>query len=115
MFLVQGTQSNTRHTQLRERHIQWDTKTAAVYKIERKSSYNISINFQCVRLTGHVTLRFNNHMSTAEVFLHIEETFDTTWHLGLLYNLPKLKFVVGLIKVISSFLLREKIQSLGRR
>jgi hypothetical protein len=41
---------------------------------------------QCMRLTDHVTLNFNNNMSTAAVFFDIEKTFDTTWHLGLLYK-----------------------------
>jgi hypothetical protein len=33
---------------------------------------------QCMRLTDHVTLNFNNKMSTAAVFLDIEKAFDTT-------------------------------------
>jgi hypothetical protein len=33
---------------------------------------------QCMRLTNHVTLNFNNKMSTAAVFLDIEKVFDTT-------------------------------------
>jgi hypothetical protein len=36
----------TRYTQLRERHTQWDTKTAAIYKIGRKSSYKIILQHQ---------------------------------------------------------------------
>jgi hypothetical protein len=40
---------------------------------------------QYMRLTDHVTLNFNNNMFTAAVFLDIGKTFDTTWHLGLLY------------------------------
>jgi hypothetical protein len=32
---------------------------------------------QCMRLTDHVTLNFNN-MSTTAVFLDIEKAFDTT-------------------------------------
>jgi hypothetical protein len=39
---------------------------------------------QCMRLTDHVTLNFNN-MSTAAVFLDTEKAFDTTWHNVLLY------------------------------
>jgi hypothetical protein len=39
----QGAQSNARYTQLRERQTQWDKKAAAIYKIGRKSSYNIII------------------------------------------------------------------------
>jgi hypothetical protein len=51
-----------------------------------------STTLQCMRLTDHVTLNFNNKMSTAVVFWEIEEAFDTTWHSGLLYNLSKLEF-----------------------
>jgi hypothetical protein len=61
----------------------------------------------CMRLTGHVTLNFNN-MSTAAVFLGIERAFDTTWHSGLLYKLSKLEFSTSLIKFISSFLSQRK-------
>jgi hypothetical protein len=46
-----------------------------------------STTLQCMRLTDHVTLNFNNNMSTAAVFLDIEKAFDTTWHRGLLYKL----------------------------
>jgi hypothetical protein len=59
---------------------------------------------QCVRLTDHVTLIFNNN--TAEVFLDIEKACDTTWYLGLLYKLPKSQLSVNLIKLISSFILQ---------
>jgi hypothetical protein len=37
-----------------------------------------SMTLQCMRLTHHVTLYFNNNMSTAVVFLAIEKDFDTT-------------------------------------
>jgi hypothetical protein len=43
-----------------------------------------STTLKCMRLTDHVTLNFNNKMSTAAVFLDIEKAFDTTWHHGLL-------------------------------
>jgi hypothetical protein len=43
-----------------------------------------STTLQCRRLTDHVTLNFNNNMSTAVVFLDIEKAFDTLWHPGLL-------------------------------
>jgi hypothetical protein len=33
-----------------------------------------------------ITLNFNNNMFKVAVFLNIEEAFDTTWHLGLLYR-----------------------------
>jgi hypothetical protein len=57
-----------------------------------------------MRLTDHVTLNFNNNISTAAVFLDIEKAFDTTWYPGLLYKLSKLEFSINLIKLISSFL-----------
>jgi hypothetical protein len=38
-----------------------------------------STALQYIRLTDHVTLNFNNNMSTAAVFLDIEKAFDTTW------------------------------------
>jgi hypothetical protein len=50
-----------------------------------------SMTLQCMRLTDHVTLNFNNKMSTAAVFLDSEKVFDATWHLGLLYKLYNLK------------------------
>jgi hypothetical protein len=37
-----------------------------------------SMTLQCRRLTDHVTLNFNNKMSTAALFLDIEKAFDTT-------------------------------------
>jgi hypothetical protein len=56
-----------------------------------------STTLQCMRLTDHVTLNFNNNMPTAAVFLDIEKAFDTTWHLGLLYKLSELKLSINLI------------------
>jgi hypothetical protein len=38
---------------------------------------------------GHVTLNFNNKMSTASVFLDIEKAFDTAYHPGLIYKFSK--------------------------
>jgi hypothetical protein len=43
-----------------------------------------STMLQCMRLTDHVTLNFNDKMYA--MFLDIEKAFDTTWHTGLLYN-----------------------------
>jgi hypothetical protein len=63
-----------------------------------------STTLQRMRLADHVTLNFNNKMSTAEVFLDIEKAFDITWHPGLLYKLFKLNFSTRMTKVISSFL-----------
>jgi hypothetical protein len=45
-----------------------------------------------MRLTDHVTLNFNNNMSTAAVFLDIGRAFDTLWHPGLLYKLSTMEF-----------------------
>jgi hypothetical protein len=56
-----------------------------------------------MRLAVHVTLQFNNIMSTAAVFLDIEKAFDTTWHSGILYKSPKLEFSTSLIKPTASF------------
>jgi hypothetical protein len=62
-----------------------------------------------MRLTGHVTLNFNNNnMSMAGVFLDIEKAIDTTWHCGLLYKLSKMEFSTSVIKLISSFLSQSK-------
>jgi hypothetical protein len=52
-----------------------------------------------MRLTDHVTLSFNNNMSTAAVFLDIEKAFDTIWYLGLLYQLSKLIFSIRKFRV----------------
>jgi hypothetical protein len=38
-------------------------------------------------------------MSMAAVFLDVEKAFDTTWHLGLLYELSTLQFSISLIKL----------------
>jgi hypothetical protein len=51
-----------------------------------------STALQCVRLTDHIALKFNNSMSTAAVFLDIEKAFDTIWHLAVLYKVSRLKF-----------------------
>jgi hypothetical protein len=37
-----------------------------------------STTLQCMRPTDHVTLNFNNNMSTTAVFLDIEKAFDKT-------------------------------------
>jgi hypothetical protein len=67
-----------------------------------------SMTLHCMRLTDHVLLKFNNNMSMAAVFLDIEKAFDTTWHLGLLYKLSELTFLISPIKLIRSFLSRRK-------
>jgi hypothetical protein len=69
-----------------------------------------STTLQCMRLTDHVTLNFNNKMSTAAVFLDSEKAFDTTWHPGLLYKLSKLEFPTNLIKLLGSFLSHRKFR-----
>jgi hypothetical protein len=63
-----------------------------------------------MRMTDHVTLHFNNKMSTAAVFLDIEKAFDTTWHPGLLYKLSKLQIPTNLIKLINSYVTNRKFR-----
>jgi hypothetical protein len=46
----------------------------------------------------------------AAVFLDNEEAFDITWHICLLYKLSKLKFSIGLVKLMSSFLSQRKFR-----
>jgi hypothetical protein len=48
----------------------------------------------------------------AAVFLGIEKAFDTTWHLGLLYKLSKLKYSISQMKLIGSFLSQRKFMVL---
>jgi hypothetical protein len=69
-----------------------------------------STTLQCMRLADHVTLNFNNKMSTAAVFLDIEKAFDTTWSKGLLYKLSKLEFSKSLTKYIGSYLSQRKFR-----
>jgi retron-type reverse transcriptase len=87
--------------------------------IEEKSLHNAcqfgfrarhGTTLQCMRLTDHVTLNFNNNMPAAMVFLDIKKAFDTTWHPGLLYKLSELEFPTSLIKLISSFLSQQKFR-----
>jgi hypothetical protein len=65
---------------------------------------------QCMRLTDHLTLYFNNNMLTAAVLRDIEKAFDTTWHLGLLCKLSELKCSISLVKLISYFLSQRKFK-----
>jgi hypothetical protein len=58
--------------------------------------------------TRHFTLIFNNNMSTAALFLDIEESFFIIWHHGLLYKLSEIKFSISLIKLICSVLSQRK-------
>jgi hypothetical protein len=48
-----------------------------------------------MRHTDQVSLNFNNSMSTAAVFMDIEETFHKIWHFGLLYKLSTLQFSIS--------------------
>jgi hypothetical protein len=63
-----------------------------------------------MRLADHITLNFNNKMSTASVFLDIEKAFNTTWHSGLLYKLSNLEFSNILTKFTVSFLSQRKFR-----
>jgi hypothetical protein len=58
----------------------------------------------------HGTLNFNNNMSMAQVLLDTENAFYTTRHLGLLQKLGKLKFLINLIKLITSLFSRRKLR-----
>jgi hypothetical protein len=73
-----------------------------------------STTLQCMRLKDHVTLNFNENMSTAAVFLDTEKIFDTIWHLDLLYKLCTLQYLISLSKLFGTFL-SQKIQSFSRR
>jgi len=69
-----------------------------------------STTLQCMRLTDHITLNFNNNMSTAAVFLDIGNAFDTTWHSGLLHKISKLQFPTNVTKLINSYLSNRKFR-----
>jgi hypothetical protein len=58
--------------------------------------HNMTLQF--MKLTDHVTLNFNDNMSTTTVFLDIKKAFDTTWNCDLVYKLSKLEFSTSLIK-----------------
>jgi hypothetical protein len=73
---------------------------------------NHSMALQCMRLTEHVTLNFNNNMSRAVVFLDIEKAFGTTRNSGLLYKLSEVAFSTNLITLIASFLTNRKLKVL---
>jgi hypothetical protein len=45
------------------------------------------------------------------IFLDIENAFDTTWYIGLLYKLSKLKFSFSLFNLISSFISKKNSES----
>jgi hypothetical protein len=72
--------------------------------------FHHSMTCQCIRLTNHVTLNFNNNMPMGAVFLDTEKAFDATWHLGLLFKLSTLQFSITLIKLIGSFLSQKKFK-----
>jgi hypothetical protein len=69
-----------------------------------------STTLRCISVTDHVSLNVNNNISTAAVFLDIKKALDTTWHLGLLCKLSKLKFPISLFRLISSFLSQRKFR-----
>jgi hypothetical protein len=51
-----------------------------------------STTSQYIGLTDHVTSNFNNNLSTDAVLLDIGKTINKTYHSGLVYKLPNLKF-----------------------
>jgi hypothetical protein len=65
-----------------------------------------STTLQCMRLADYVTLKFNNNMSTAAVFLDIEKAFVTT------HKLSELEFSISTIQLIVSFLIDRKFKVL---
>jgi hypothetical protein len=65
-----------------------------------------------MRLEKHISLNFNNNMSTAAVHWDIEKAFDTTWHSGILYKWSDLGFSISSIKLIASFLTERKFKVL---
>jgi hypothetical protein len=42
------------------------------------STSHHSVTLQCLKLTNHVILNFNNNMSVAVEFMDIEKALDTT-------------------------------------
>jgi hypothetical protein len=69
-----------------------------------------SIILQSMRPMDHVAPNNNSNTFTAAVCLDIGKDLDNTWHNGLLYKLSKLEFSAGLIKFISSFILRREFR-----
>jgi hypothetical protein len=61
------------------------------------------MTFQYKRIMSHVTLHYNIYMSTAAVFLDIENAFDIIWHLRFLYKLPKLQFSAKITTLINVY------------
>jgi hypothetical protein len=70
-----------------------------------------STTLQCMRLTDHVTLNFNNNKNVyGRGVLGHWKRFDTTWHSGLVYQFSKLEFSTSLITFIGSFLSQRKFR-----
>jgi hypothetical protein len=72
-----------------QKHIQ-EINLLNASKFEFRTSHSATL--QCMRLTDHITLNFNNNMSTSAVFLDIEKAVDTIWLPRLLYKISKLEF-----------------------
>jgi hypothetical protein len=62
-----------------------------------------STPLQYMRLTDHVTLHFNNKISTAAVFLDKEKTCDSTWHIGIFDQLNQAYWLFSLTTIIHCF------------
>jgi hypothetical protein len=71
-----------------------------------------STTLQCMKLRDHVTLNFNNNVSTAAAFFNIKKSFDTTGHPGLLYKLSELEFLMHVIRLIVSSFTNRKFKVL---
>jgi hypothetical protein len=90
--------------------VQWHIEEKGVLNASQFGFLAHHNTVQCIKLTDHVNLNFNNNMSMASVFLDIKKEFYTNWYLGLLYKLSELKLFIRLIKLISSFLSQRKFR-----
>jgi 6-phosphogluconolactonase (cycloisomerase 2 family) len=59
-------------------------------------------------------LEFKQNIYIATVVLDVENAFDTTWHLGLLYKLSELQISLS-TQAYYLFSFSEKIQSFSRK
>ena len=64
---------------------------------------NHSTTHQTTRVAEYIISAFNRSRHAPAIFLDIAKAFDRVWHPGLTVKLLKLKFPIGLIKLIHSF------------